>query len=143
MRKIDFKNYPNTSTPLSAETFNLLQSNIELTLNEYSTDETIIGTWMGKYLYRKVIEINSKDPSNTYSHGISNVDVFVNAYGTANFTGIGEGWQPVPRVVPTNIQSYGLGVGNLKENTFTFGIGTNYGTFIKAYIILEYTKTTN
>ena len=29
MKKINFKNYPDTSTPLSAETFNLMQDNIE------------------------------------------------------------------------------------------------------------------
>ena len=62
MDKINFQNLPNTTTPVNATNLNLLQTNIENTLNTYSTTETRIGTWINnKPVYRKVIDVIKKD----------------------------------------------------------------------------------
>lgn len=62
MQKINFTDFPSTDTPINASNLNQLQTSIVNSINEinnrftYSTNEQIIGTWLGKPLYRKVIE---------------------------------------------------------------------------------------
>ena len=68
MQKINFEDEPNTNTPIDADNLNLLQDNVEEaidevqsnldTANTYSLEETRIGIWFGKPLYRKVIARN-------------------------------------------------------------------------------------
>ena len=43
MNRIDFKDLPDTSTPLNAETFNTLQNNIESAINEVLNSVCPIG----------------------------------------------------------------------------------------------------
>lgn len=65
MNKINFENLPSTNTPINATNLNQLQTNVENTLNTYSTSEIRIGTWIdGKPLYRKVIDMGAL-PNNT------------------------------------------------------------------------------
>lgn len=46
MKKIDFKNYPDESTPLSAENLNQLQTNIEEAINEVNDNLTVGSGWI-------------------------------------------------------------------------------------------------
>lgn len=77
MDLIEFKDLPDTSTPINAENlnnnFNKLKDNI---YEIYSTEEVkTCSTWIdGKPIYRKVIEIDSlpNDTEITYEHNISN-----------------------------------------------------------------------
>lgn len=48
MDKINFQNLPNTTTPVNATNLNQLQTNVENTLNTYSTNEIRIGTWINR-----------------------------------------------------------------------------------------------
>ena len=52
----------------------------------YSTDETVIGTWIdGKPIYRKVIDFGALPNANTKSvaHNINDIKIFTKAYGIA------------------------------------------------------------
>lgn len=46
MERIDFKNYPDESTPLSAENLNQLQANIEEGINEVNDNLTVGSGWI-------------------------------------------------------------------------------------------------
>lgn len=55
--------------------------------NNYSTEETRIGTWIdGKPLYRKVFQTTSPSASNSYVIDISNlgIDTVINIFGIIN-----------------------------------------------------------
>ena len=76
MKKIEFIN--DSAPYLSAENLNLLQDNVEKgieesKLEEYSTGETRIGTWLGKPLYRKTFNITS-GISSSFSVDISDLN---------------------------------------------------------------------
>ena len=83
MKKIEFIN--DSAPYLSAENLNLLQDNVEegieeSKLEEYSTSEQRIGTWLGKPLYRKVFEVSETSISSSDTTVINfnldnNVDV--------------------------------------------------------------------
>lgn len=99
----------------------------------YSTDETIIGIWMNKPLYRKVFTGNVASP---IEHGLTNVS-FVNSYGYM-MSG-GGAFVPLPSVRPTNAGYY-----------IGYYVTNQYIVFDKAAdangvatITLEYTKTTD
>ena len=77
MALIEFKNLPDTSTPLSAENLN---NNFNELNNRgiYSTEEKVVGTWIdGKPIYRKVvIHTYNKEDDNKYPKfptGITNL----------------------------------------------------------------------
>lgn len=65
MTKIEFKNYPDTSTPLSAETFNQMQQNIE---NEFEiVKENIEDTLLKVYPIGSIyVSVNSTNPSELF-----------------------------------------------------------------------------
>ena len=82
MALIEFKDYPNTSTPLNAENLNNNFNELNRA-NIYSTEEQVVGTWMGKPLYRKVIIANNISISNatTIATGITNADTITECRG--------------------------------------------------------------
>ena len=87
MNKIEFKDLPDTSTPLNASNLNLIQSNIEdefERLENYSTNEIVIGKWIdNKPVYRKVFV--TRTPSSTLWTSVataSNVETMVDLRGT-------------------------------------------------------------
>ena len=105
----------------------------------YSSVEQRIGTWIGKPLYRKIIDFGSL-PNATGSskpHGISNVDNFINQKG---FCTNGISWLPIPFVSAINTFS---DVQLSCDNTAIYIRTNNNMSSYNAYIILEYTKTTD
>ena len=107
----------------------------------YSTNLTVIRTWIdGKPIYRKVIDFGMLPNTSTKSmaHGISNIDKFVRVYGTANKLDTRDG-----RVIPYIVKS-GLGNIELYQDKTTIAISTATDrSLYEAYVILEYTKTTD
>ena len=101
--------------------------------NIYSTDEIIIGTWMGKPLYRKVFTGNI---ASSIEHGLTNVS-FVNSYGYM-MSG-GGAFVPLPSVRPTNAGYY---IGYYVTNQYIIFDKAADANGV-ATIILEYTKTTD
>lgn len=144
MEKIDFKNLPDTSTPYTAENFNQLQTNVENAINgvaEYSTEETIIGTWLGKPLYRKVIYVSEIDCSTAgfkyVQHGVSNVDIPVKIDYILN----AKSNQPTTYnnvITAFAIERASDGV----SSSIRFYVGA-WDNIKDWYFIFEYTKTTD
>lgn len=109
----------------------------------YFSEETIIGTWFGKPLYRKTITFQTTiSGSFTIPHEIANVDEIHVDYGNSFFT-------------ETTGTSYSLPIigyaGNFtdncyayvnKENIYIFATG-GWNTAWTKYITLLYTKTTD
>lgn len=102
----------------------------------YSTSEQVIGTWLGKPLYRKVIDFGSL-PNATYkevAHNISNFNAIVNVYGSAirsDKTSI-----PLPYASSNYVELYI----NATKVTITT---TSDRSLFNGYVTLEYTKTTD
>ena len=146
MEKIEFKDLPDTTTPLSASNLNILQDNIENAINTndiYSTNEIVIGKWINnKPLYRKVISTGNLPNTSVknINHGINNLDKYINMYGIVSD---GTYSIPLPYFYPSEmISTYGIGIeasNNLSINIITGVDRTGYS----GYVILEYTKTTD
>ena len=107
----------------------------------YSTSEVRIGTWIdGKPLYRKVYEISVSSPTSSVDTNISslNMDTLVNIYGST-----------IQGTYKRNVFNTYAYSGTLSEWSGVFINGTtltfrNYNLAVtKAYMILEYTKTTD
>lgn len=136
-------------TDLNANTFNQLQDNVENAieeskLEEYSTSEQRIGTFLGKPLYRRVFEVPETSISSSGTTVINfnldgNVDVKkMNAF------------------IKTQTSNYGFNLAHngvydgfrmrLFGNTIQLLVGTDVAAEKKitsGNVIVEYTKTTD
>jgi hypothetical protein len=149
MSLIEFKNLPDTSTPFTAENFNNNFEYLE-SLNNYSTDEIIIGKWIdNKPIYRKVINFGTL-PNASRKEVIT--DIPTNETNIINYYGIAYGTDSnnlkyvltLPDVDPQGpAQATRLSINTLNGY---------YNIFIKAgidrsnytaHVVLEYTKTTD
>ena len=114
----------------------------------YSTEETVVGKWFGKPLYRKCFQLNIESSMGTtaFAHNIANIDEY-----TPNCKGIIKRTEnraiPVPFIylddtqwstgLELNNDSFGVDVGSkLREQLDT---SSNYNCIV----VLEYTKTTD
>lgn len=108
----------------------------------YSTEEQVIGTWMGKPLYRKVFTVDSLPNAEaiTIDTNLSNIEV-IRLYGATTGGPSGNVF-PIPFVgiytENTNIELVWLGT-NKQIRITTQSDRSDYG----AYFVLEYTKTTD
>ena len=130
------------STPLSASNLNAMVDNIysDLDANVYSTTETVIGTWLGKPLYRKVIDFGTLPNTTTKSvnHNISNLNKIVSMKGYAYN---GTNFNPLPS---TNVNSLGNQMALYCNATQVIvATGADRSNFTESYVVLEYTKTTD
>lgn len=107
--------------------------------NNYSTEEQVIGKWIdGKPLYRKTIDCGNL-PNNTeisIQHNCENAD-FCNMYGIIK--GVGQHW-PLNMFQTSNVAN-GVQIA-IAAGTINIKTTTDKRNF-KAYITLEYTKTTD
>lgn len=111
--------------------------------NIYSTTETVVGTWLGKPLYRKVIEISSlpNNADTSYETGITNGEL-ARFEGFALLNSSDTNMKPLPYISP--FESYGniyLGV-DTDAAAIKIKTGSNR-TSGTAKVIVEYTKTTD
>ena len=151
MEKINFNDLPNTDTPINSSNLNQLQTNVENGINvvnnkfNYSTEEQVIGTWIdGKPIYRKVVTFETSDNCNiTHAHNIVNADkLWINE--GASFVYVND---------PVNWKQEVVGLNwYYSDNEWTrawlnfsairyrasFNIGVR-----TAYVVIEYTKTTD
>ena len=106
----------------------------------YSTNETVIGTWIdGKPIYRKVIDFGAL-PNGTIksvAHNITNLDIITKLYGVAN-NDSNKTCLPLPSgnspSVANSIYLYILG------KDVNVDCGVNASSYNRSYIIIEYTK---
>lgn len=129
MALVEFKDLPNTTTPLNAENLNKIQE-----ANKYSTDEIEIGQWVdGKPIYRKVIRITLTTTQQSTSINVNNVSKIISFGGVTN-TGlpINFYFQPANTFISTFVDTNNI------YNICSSGYSGN-----TADVILEYTKTTD
>lgn len=110
--------------------------------NVYSSNEVVIGEWLGKPLYRKVVEITNPtlDAWTNVNHNISNMDFgrIVDAtitrtiYGTTSYIPIGV----------SNISAGTLFTCDLQKTIIEYKIA-GYTNITNLTIVLEYTKSTD
>ena len=110
--------------------------------NVYSSNEVVIGEWLGKPLYRKVVEITNPtlDAWTNVNHNISNMDFgrIVDAtltrtiYGTTSYIPIGV----------SNISAGTLFTCDLQKTIIEYKIA-GYTNITKLTAVLEYIKTTD
>lgn len=101
----------------------------------YSTTETVVGTWMGKPLYRKVINFGTLPNINVkyVNHNIENMETVINLYGIFNDS-----------TYQIKIPAGGDYNSNIQTTDTQIGIGTPQNlTSFSGYVIIEYTKTTD
>lgn len=104
--------------------------------NNFSTSETIIGTWIdGKPIYRKVLSYDSLSAEEVGSISLADlsIDILINLYGFENSSR----YQNVP-IVFYNQNLYNFVY--VENNVVYFKVGWDA---TDVYIIVEYTKTTD
>ena len=111
------------------------------TSDDYSTEETIIGTWFGETLYRKVVVFDSL-PNNNYTeiqHNIPNIDLIVNMHGVAvRYDG---DTLPIPYITFNDANMGGITIYADKVKVLIRTV-TNRSNY-RGYVTLEYTKEIN
>ena len=126
------------STPLSAETLNQLQDNIEEAIEEkYSTSEEVVAIWIdNKPIYRKVIDFGAlpNNTSKSVTHGINNLSQVISLTGFAG-SSINNGGIPIPHAV----DNYPVFMWIDDTDVFVQTTSDRTG-YTKTYIIIEYTK---
>lgn len=109
--------------------------------NVYSTNEVVIGEFMGKPLYRKVIEFKPTTAMSSIPHNISNLEKITNYYGTVFTTG---SKKMFPTIYTSNMATTGTGIYDYNTTILEVNCGTNIlSTITSIECTLEYTKTTD
>ena len=139
--KTNWNNLPSTSTPVNASNLNKIENELEYldNANVYSTTETVIGTYKGKPLYRKMItlqNININAGENSFNHGIANLAKCVHAEMTDPSQ-----WYIFPYIWNTSREMTGINA--VVSTTITISSTANWGATSSYDITLEYTKTTD
>lgn len=130
-------NVYNIKDATARNTITLIQSQFGYSTTEKKTNETWIDS---KPIYRKVVNFGTLPNTTTksVSHGITNYAKMVSIKGIAINQGAGN-TIPLPYVV-TNGEICQLYVKN--ENVIVVS-NSDYSEYTQAYVILEYTKTTD
>ena len=132
----------NISMDLSSSYNTNLQQEINDSFKEnniYSTDETIIGTWMNKPLYRKVINANMKC-NGALTHGIVNLDLITDL--KIIFKQTNDNFVILPK--NTVDKEYTIGVDKCTSSIIQLSCGSYFANNqnYDFTFILEYIKTT-
>ena len=106
--------------------------------NNYSTEEVVIGTWMDKPLYRKIVTGNLS--MSEIQHGLSNF-VLRNCYGMF-YNANTDKYFPVPNPRP-NYPEYAVGLIVTPTVVQLERAANVQQSYMTIEIVLEYTKTTN
>lgn len=122
-------------------------SKIDTIKNNYSTDETVIGTWIdGKPIYRKVIVSEDTDFEHAdvpqvrgFSHNIDNLDTCVSAQVIMKHKSASNHY-PLPNIESNGV--VGTAVYEVNSQKVWLKSRDSWAEY-KAIIILEYTKTTD
>lgn len=150
MKKINFKDLPLTETPINSNNLNLLQDNIEEAIENYSLEEQVIGTWLEKPLYRKVVTYNNAEAigaTNTTTtvnipHNISNIGLVVNH--KLIMDKVNNIQYMFPAYNGDSTVKKGTVISEIHSTAVLMRIiNDTWGAGKTFYIILEYTKTTD
>lgn len=135
--------YINASIPTVRDNYNsstidAYSSNFVNNLHTYSTNEIRVGEWLGKPLYRKVIDVGNLPNVATKdtATGLTNI-ICQNIYGRAYNSGSGN---TIP--LPYNGTGDGYIVISYNNNNIRVTAGSDRSSWA-GYIVVEYTKTTD
>lgn len=137
----EFKDLPNTDTPINADNLNNNFNELNRA-NTYSTEEQVIGTWMGKPLYRKSMVITEGfNTEMLIKHGIDAfgelIDVTATIYNHS-------AWHKMPAIYAPDIATYVSSAYSVSENdVFITMSGSVAYAASKINVTIEYTKTTD
>ena len=110
--------------------------------NKYSTNEVVIGNWLGKPIYRKVVPITelpgSSTPTVTVAHGINNFEYAITLRG---FYLNGTTTLLLPFMSDYDVTAQ-ITL-SINDTDIVLMGGLNYQSSITGYVIVEYTKTTD
>ena len=114
-------------------------------LNDYSSAEKVIGTWIdNKPVYKKAISTNY---SSTIDTNVVNVDTMIKMEVLVKSSD-NTGWRSIPWIWVNN-NSYGTATFSggfyyaIATGKIVFQVGTDLANVSKVIIVLEYTKTTD
>ena len=107
----------------------------------YSTEEQVVGTWMGEPLYQKTINFGAL-PNNTQksiNHGISNIAKIVSntGYATTNST---DYFIPIPWN-PANFDAEQSVALFSSKSEILIKVSYDLSMYTECYVTLQYTKT--
>lgn len=110
--------------------------------NKYSTNEVVIGNWLGKPLYRKVLQLTElpggSTPTVTVAHGINNFEYAITLRGFY--------LNDTTTLLLPFMSDYDVTAQitlSINDTNIVLLGGLNYQSSITGYIIVEYTKTTD
>lgn len=105
--------------------------------NIYSTEETVIGTWLGKPLYRKVYELTTPKTASAQDT-VGSIDADMNVVGISGYMLTSEG---VHHAINS---TYGTNVAAVVRGT-NIRMIVSGATLVSrpCWLVLEYTKTTD
>lgn len=108
----------------------------------YSTDEQVIGIWLGKPLYRKTVScgVLPNNTSKTINTNIANISRVVRMYGYS-FNGTNT-FFPIPHSNPNPVSLSFFNASN-DNNGITIQTTIDRSGFTETYVTIEYTKTTD
>lgn len=112
-----------------------------INLYNYSSSEQVIGTWIdGRNVYRKVFTGTTKNvATENITNTITNFGNVIKVYGFIEASGTGS--QPIQRVVPDNIGTYGIGIGDIDQSRILFHHPSSDYQGQPYALVLEYIKT--
>jgi len=104
----------------------------------YSTTETVVGTYNGKPLYRKVVDCGAlpNTAGKSVTHNISNINIITSMSGTS--------WNDAGKKIPlpTVSLSYPISV-SADKSKISITTSSDRSDFKNSNVIIEYTKTTD
>lgn len=113
-------------------------------LHTYSTDEIRVGTWLGKPLYRKVIQTTIPTSGNNQNVSFqNNVAIMKSVTGFALQSASGGVNLILPYISMTNSWSIYTYYNRANQELVIENSGTTFMNNTTCYLIAEYTKTTD
>jgi hypothetical protein len=105
----------------------------------YSTTEQVVGTWLGKPIYRKVIECGAlpNNANKDVTHNIQNLGITIKCNGMAIRTSDSRAL-----TIPDSTPNAEIGCGITNTNVY-ITTHNDRSSFNYSFLILEYTKTTD
>lgn len=137
----DLSNLNTTNKTSIVNAINEVNTN-QINSSTYSTNEIVIGTWLGKPLYRKVIDFGTLPDAGfkNVAHGIENFEDMTKIIAVGK-SSTGSSY-PIPLVGNGSIFSGATATIRVDATNVTIATTTNISAHT-AMVILEYTKTTN
>lgn len=134
---------------ISSNDISITQTGSDITLtqnikNTYSTTETIVGTWLGKPLYRKVFNFTTTSSTytfTTYNTGLTNIGIAFIDGGYIDKNGVRTPLN-IARIHSNQIYNNDYSWFRMNTENINYEVGDSQAS-ADAYVFVCYTKTTD